>query len=62
MSWAVDEVEELWTREDKVEDLRQEEKDEGFGEVTLYGDGGECHSSEIAKCIARECSRGIPKC
>jgi hypothetical protein len=39
MSWAFDEVEQLWTGQDEVEYLRHKEEDERLAKVSLEGDG-----------------------
>jgi hypothetical protein len=60
MSWAFDEVEQLWTGQDEVEYLRHKEEDERLAKVSLKGDGGECHSGEIAEGVPWECFGGVP--
>lgn len=60
MSWTSDEPKKLRAAQDKVEDLRKEEQKQGFTEVTLDRDDGKSHAREIAECIARKGSCGVP--
>lgn len=54
-------TEELWTREDEVEDLRDEEQQKCLGEMRLDPHNSECHPRDIAKSISRECACRIPR-
>lgn len=58
--WARDETKYLRARENKIENLRHEEQEQCFGKVTLYANDGESHPSDIAKCISRKGTSGIP--
>jgi hypothetical protein len=60
VSRARDEVENLGTRVEKVEDLRDEQQAEGFGEVTEYANDGEDHAREVAVSVADEYTSWVP--
>ena len=53
-------TEELRSRVDEVEDLRDEQQKQGFGEMPQDSDDGEDHPCEIAVCISHEDARGVP--
>lgn len=54
MARAIHETEELGAAEDEVEDLRDEEEEEGFGKVGEDGDAGEGHAREVAEGVPWE--------
>lgn len=60
MPWARHYAEQLGTRQDEIEYLRDEEQDERFGEMSLEGNGCECHTREVAERVPRECFGRIP--
>jgi hypothetical protein len=53
-------MEQLRTREHKVEDLRDEEQDERLAEVALEGDSRKGHACEVAECVPWEGSGWVP--
>ena len=53
-------TEELRSRVDEVEDLRDEQQKQGFGEMPQDSDNGEDHPCEIAVGISYEDARGVP--
>lgn len=60
MPRAMDQVEQLRTRQEEVEDLGDEKEDERLRKMALNGDCREGHAGEIAECVARKRSCGIP--
>jgi DNA-binding protein H-NS len=60
MSRTGHETEELRTREQEVENLRDEEQQERLREVSLNTDHGERHAGHIAKSVSGECSCRVP--
>lgn len=60
MSWAWHDTKQLRAREDKVEDLWDEEEDKGFGEMALQCNSSESHACEVAECVPGKCFRRIP--
>lgn len=61
VTWAWNQMEELRTREEEIEDLGQEEEKHGLGEVALNGHRRKCHAGEVAEGVARERSRRVPR-
>ena len=55
-----DQAEELRGGVDEVEDLRDEEEEERFGEVAEDADDGEDHAGEVAVGVSDEDARGVP--
>ncbi|TSY98088.1 hypothetical protein Baya_14174 [Bagarius yarrelli] len=53
-------VEQLWQRVDKVYDLRDEEKQHGFAEMTEDSDHSEGHASEVTEGVAYKHGRRVP--
>jgi hypothetical protein len=53
-------MEQLWNGEDKVEDLRDEEHEHGFTEVSQNTEYCERHSSEVTERISDEHLGWIP--
>ena len=53
---------ELRARQDKVEDLREEEQEERLAEVRLDPDDSECHARDVAEGVAREGAGWVPAC
>jgi hypothetical protein len=58
--WTVDDAEELRSGIDEVEDLRDEQEEEGLGEVPEDADHGKYHSSKVAVRVSYEDLGGIP--
>ena len=52
-------VEELWTAVDEVDDLGDQEEEERFGEVRQDGDAGEGHAADVAVGVADEDAGGV---
>ena len=60
VSRAGDELEELWARVDKVDNLREEEEKHRLGVVPKDGGHGERHARKIAIRVADENLGGVP--
>ena len=60
MSRAGDEVEDLGTRVEEVENLGDEQQAEGFGEVAKYAYDGEDHAGKVAVSVADEYTSWVP--
>lgn len=60
MARTRDDVEELRSRVDEVEDLWDEKKYQGFAEVTHDAYHGKDHSSKVAVCVSNEDLGGEP--
>jgi hypothetical protein len=54
MSWAVDNTEDLRKRDQKVENLREEEKEHGLCEMSQDADHCEGHACKVAESVADE--------
>lgn len=59
MSGAVHDANELGNRKEEVDELRNEEKHQGLGEVALDGGNSESHSGEISEGITDEGLRRV---
>ncbi|QSZ32658.1 hypothetical protein DSL72_002237 [Monilinia vaccinii-corymbosi] len=57
---AGDQVEELRGAVDEIDGLRDEEQEEGFGEVPEDAADGEDHAGEVAVCVPDEDAGGVP--
>ena len=55
-----DQAEELRGRVEEVEDLGDEEEEQGFGEVAQDADDGEDHAGEVAVRVPDEDARRVP--
>ena len=51
---TVDHSEQLWDGKQKIEDLRDEEKQQCLAEMTQYGDNRKGHPREVAKSVTDE--------
>ena len=54
VAWTGDQAEELWDRVAEVEDLWDEQEEQGLGEMTQDGDHDEDHACEVAVRVADE--------
>lgn len=54
MSWTWNNIKQLWERVDKVNDLRNKEEEECFGEMSKNSDSCEDHSTPITEGISNE--------
>lgn len=54
MPWAWHKTEQLRTREDKIEYLRQEEQEQRLGEMRLNSHNRERHPCDIAQSVSGE--------
>jgi len=60
MSRTVDDPEQLRGGVEEVEDLGDEQQQEGLGEMPQDSDDGEDHAREVAVGVAHEDLRGVP--
>lgn len=60
MSRTGDQAEQLGRRVEEVEDLRDDEEQQGFAEVAEDGDDGEHHPREVAVRVAHEDFGWVP--
>ncbi|KPM10799.1 hypothetical protein QR98_0093620 [Sarcoptes scabiei] len=54
MSRAWEQMEQLRTRIEKIDDLWKKEQQHCFTEMAKYSNNSECHPSEITECIANK--------
>lgn len=60
MPWTRYQAEQLWAGEDEVDDLRNEEEEQGLAEMAEYANDSKCHATEIAESISDECVGRVP--
>jgi hypothetical protein len=53
-------LEQLWDRVDEIDDLRNEQQEQRFGEMAMNADHSKGHSRKVAECIANEHLGGEP--
>ena len=61
MAWARNQTEELGTTQQKVENLRNEEEQQGLGEMAKNPDNSKCHPTNVAQGVTRKCSSRVPE-
>ena len=53
-------MEQLWCGIHKIDNLRNEEQEDSFAEMTQNCNDSKCHSCKVAKCVTNENISRIP--